>query len=73
MKCNDVRSRSQRAAQDRVWRFTIVMLTNKYFIETAMILALGALFMLASCAGLRPDGADNTSTHTGPFPIHRIR
>jgi hypothetical protein len=65
MKCNDVRSCSRRAAQDRAWRFTIVMLTSKYFIETAMILALGALFTLASCASW--DGAENTSTHTASF------
>jgi len=38
-------------------------------IKLAIILALGASFTLLSCVS---DGSENTSTHTGPFPIHHI-
>ncbi|MBV9106834.1 MAG: hypothetical protein JO313_12520 [Verrucomicrobia bacterium] len=37
--------------------------------EFANILALGASFTLLFCVG---NGSENTSTHTGPFPIHHI-
>jgi hypothetical protein len=45
---------------------------KNYVITLATLVTVGALFALGSCCIFAPDGKENTSTHTGQFPIHHI-